>query len=184
MGRGGRRSSHQTGSVELVSRNRVGQMTSPRCAHYQLAHVAIRSVAFQNPYDFMSLMASDKALEVLSSLLEQVSEHCEGEELLELAELAIHRTRVLGSPCLIVEMPAAELPPEAHFVGVWLTVNDGPETGQVRYFTLEAADEQQPDRTVLGEWSAAGDHLNHGAGPEPSLDAFIAAITALVARYH
>jgi hypothetical protein len=159
-------------------------MTSPRCAHYQLAHVAIRSVAFQNPYDFMSLMASDKALEVLASLLEQVSEHCEGEEPLELRDLAIHRTRVLGSPCLIVEMPSAELPPEAHFVGVWLTANDGPETGQVRYFTLEAADEQHPDRTVLGEWSDTGDHLNHGAGPAPSLEAFIEAITALVARYH
>lgn len=159
-------------------------MASPRCAHYQLAHVAIRSVAFANPYEFMSLMASDKALEVLGSLLEQVREHCAGEELLELDELAIHRTRVLGSPCLIVEMPIAELPPEAHFVGVWLTANDGPETGQVRYFTLEAADEEQVDRTVLGEWSSAGDHLNHGAGPEPSMEAFIDAITALVARYH
>jgi hypothetical protein len=159
-------------------------MTSPRCAHYQLAHVAIRTVAFKNPYDFMSLMAGSNALEVLGSLLEQVREHCAGEELLELDELAIHRTRVLGSPCLIVEMPPAELPPEAHFVGVWLTANDGPETGQVRYFTLEAADAQEPARSVLGEWSSAGDHLQHGAGPEPSLEAFIEAITALVARYH
>jgi hypothetical protein len=170
--------------MDTPQRYKVAQMTKPRCAHYQLAHVAIRSVAFQNPYDFMSLMASDKALEVLSSLLEQVSEHCSGEEPLELDELAIHRTRVLGSPCLIVEMPPAELPPEAHFVGVWLTANDGPESGQVRYFALEAADEHQPERTVLGEWNDVGDHLNHGAGPEPSLEAFIEAITALVARYH
>jgi len=159
-------------------------MSSPRCAHYQLAHVALRSVAFKNPYDFMSLMASDQGLEVLSSLLEQVREHCDGEEVLELNELAIHRTRVLGSPCLIVEMPPAEVPPEAHFVGVWLTANDGPETGQVRYFTLEAADEEHPDRTLLGEWSDAAEHLEHGAGPAPSLEAFIEAITALVARYH
>lgn len=159
-------------------------MTSPRCAHYQLAHVAIRTVAFQNPYDFMALMAGSNALELLASLLEQVREHCTGEELLELDELAIHRTRVLGSPCLIVEMPPAELPPEAHFVGVWLTANDGPETGQLRYFTLEAGNEEEPTRTVLGEWNRAGAHLNHGAGPEPSLEAFIEAITALVARYH
>jgi hypothetical protein len=54
----------------------------------------------------------------------------------------------------------------------------------VRYFTLEAADEHQPDRTLLGEWSAGADHLEHGAGPEPSLEVFIEAITALVARYH
>jgi hypothetical protein len=159
-------------------------MTSPRCAHYQLAHVALRSVAFQNAYDFMSLMAGDEALGVLASLLEQVREHCVGEELLEPDELTIHRIRVLGSPCLIVEMPPAEVPPEAHFVAVWLTANDGPETGQVRYFTLEAADEQQLARTVLGEWSGAGEHLYHGAGPEPSLEAFIDAVTALVARYH
>lgn len=49
---------------------------------------------------------------------------------------------------------------------------------------LEAADEQQPGRTVLGEWGGAGGHLNHGVGPEASLEAFIEAITALVARYH
>jgi hypothetical protein len=170
--------------VERGSCNRLRRMTSPRSAHYQLAHVAIRSVAFKNPYDFMSLMASAKALEVLASLLDQVHEQCADEELLELDELAIHRTRVLGSPCLIVEMPPAEVPPEAHFVGVWLTANDGPETGQVRYFTLEAADPQRPARTMLSEWTGAGDHVSHGAGPEPSLEGFIEAITALVARYH
>ena len=81
-------------------------------------------------------------------------------------------------------MPPAEVPPEAHFVGVWLTANDGPETGQVRYFTLEAADEQHPERTVLGEWTSSGEHLNQGAGSEPSLEGFIEAVTALVARYH
>jgi hypothetical protein len=140
-------------------------MASPRCAHYQLAHVAIRSVVFKNPYDFMSLMASDKALEVLSSLLEQVGEHCAGEELLELNELAIHRTRVLGSPCLIVELPSAEVPPEAHFVGVWLTANDGPETGQVRYFTLEAADEQSPTAPCWASGAALATTLSTARVP-------------------
>ena len=159
-------------------------MSKPRCAHYQLAHVAIRSVAMQDPHGFMSLMASEKAFAVLASLLEQVAEHCADPPTFDADDLTLHRVRVLGSPCLIVEMPPATAPAEAHFVAAWLAVNDGPETAQLRYFTLEAAGESYPARTVLGEWDAEGKHLNYGAGPEPSVEAFTQAVTARVARYH
>jgi hypothetical protein len=159
-------------------------MTEPRCAHYQLAHVALRSVAFQDPLGFLSLMASEKAREVLASLLEQVSEHCSGDVAFDANDVAIHRVRLLGSPCLVVEMPVATVPPEAHFVGVWLAINDGPETAQIRYFTLEAAADSYATRTVLGEWDEEGKHVNYGVGPEPSLEGFVQSLTALVARYH
>lgn len=160
-------------------------MSKPRCAHYQLAHVALRSVALQDPLSFMSLMASEKAFAVLASLLEQVAEHCADEEpTFDADDLTLHRVRVLGSPCLVVEMPQATAPAEAHFVAAWLAMNDGPETAQLRYFTLEAAEDSNPASTVLGEWDSEGKHLNYGAGPAPSVEAFAQAITAQVARYH
>jgi hypothetical protein len=159
-------------------------MSKPRCAHYQLAHVAVRRVALKDPLVFMSLMSSERALATLANLLEQVAEHCADEPAFVAEDLTLYRVRVLGSPCLIVEMPPATVPPEAHFVAAWLAINDGPEPAQLRYFTLEAADESYPARTVLGEWDAEGKHLNYGAGPEPSIEAFTQAITARVARYH
>lgn len=160
-------------------------MSKPRCAHYQLAHVALPSVAHRNPFEFMSAMASEGASELLRSLLEQVAEHCSdqppdfGPE-----QLLVHRARVLGSPCLVVELPEPAAPSEAHFVAAWLAINDGPESGKLRYFTLEAGDPSLGTGTVLGEWNSMREHVAHGAGPEPTLEGFTRAITALVARYH
>lgn len=160
-------------------------MAKPRCAHYQLAHVALRSVALKDPYQFMSLMAGEQSTELLDSLLEQVSERCADQPAdFDADDLTIHRTHVLGSPCLVVEMPPAQVPPEAHLVAAWLAINDGPETGQLRYFTLEAADPTLGPTTILGEWNADGEHSTYGAGPAPSVEGFTRAITALVARYH
>ena len=160
-------------------------MAKPRCAHYQMAHVALRSVALRNPQQFLTLLTSPKARDLLSSLLEQVSDHCADQPPDFTADdFALHATRVLGSPCLVIEMPQALVPPEAHLVAAWLAINDGPETAPLRYFTLEAAHEMFGKRTVLGEWDAKGDHLNLGQGPEPSVEAFVQAITAVVARYH
>lgn len=160
-------------------------MTKPRCAHYQLAHVALRTVALKDPHQFMSLMAGEQGPQLLASLLEQVLERCSEQPAdFDADDLWIHRTHVLGSPCLIVEMPPAQIAPEAHFVAAWLAINDGPETAQLRYFTLEAADPAASPTTLLGEWNAEGEHSTYGAGPAPSVDAFARAITALVARYH
>jgi len=160
-------------------------MGKPRCAYYQLAHVALPSVAHQNPFEFMAAMASDAAKELLGSLLEQVAEHCADHPPdFDAEEVTVHRTRILGSPCLVLELPPPVAPPEAHLVAAWLAINDGPESGQLRYFTLETADPAMGPATVLGEWDSDRTHSTYGAGPEPSVEAFTRAITALVARYH
>ena len=160
-------------------------MATPRRAHYQLAHVALRSVAFRDPYAFLSLMASEQAREALDSLIEQVAEHCPDEPPdFDVDDLTLHRERVLGSPCLVIEMPAPVAPPEAHFVAVWLAINDGPEAEKMRYFALESADPAFGTPSVLSEWTADGQHVNHAGGCEPNVEAFLAAITARVARYH
>lgn len=160
-------------------------MSKPRCAHYQLAHVALPSVAHRSPFEFMSAMASDSADELLRSLLEQIAEHCADERPDFVAgDVVIHRARVLGSPCVVLELPPPTSPTEAHFVAAWLAINDGPEPGQLRYFTLEAADASHGPSTLLGEWDREHRHVTHGAGPESSVEGFTRAITALVARYH
>jgi hypothetical protein len=142
-------------------------------------------VAHQNPFQFMSAMASDSAQELLGSLLEQVAEHCSDQPPdFDAEDLLIHRARVLGSPCLVIELPAPAAPAEAHLVAAWLAINDGPEAGQLRFFALEAADPALGPATVVGEWDSDRQHVNHGAGPEPSVEGFTRAITALVARYH
>jgi hypothetical protein len=147
--------------------------------------VALPTVAHQNPFQFMSAMASDSAQELLGSLLEQVAEHCSDQPPdFDAEDLLIHRARVLGSPCLVIELPTPAAPAEAHLVAAWLAINDGPEAGQLRFFTLEAADPALGPATVVGEWDSDRQHVNHGAGPEPSVEGFTRAITALVARYH
>lgn len=160
-------------------------MGKPRCAHYQLAHVALPSVAHQDPFQFMSAMSSDSAKDLLGSLLEQVAEHCSDQPPdFDAEDVVIHRARVLGSPCLVLELPPPAAPPEAHLVAAWLAINDGPESGQLRFFTLEAADPSLGPATVLGEWDSDRKHSTYGAGPEPTVEGFTRAITALVARYH
>jgi hypothetical protein len=160
-------------------------MSKPRCAHYQLAHVALPSVAHGSPFEFMSAMASEAARELLGSLLEQVAEHCSDQPPdFGVDELVVHRARVLGSPCLVLELPEPSAPPEAYLVAAWLAINDGPESGQLRFFTLEAGDPALGPATVLGEWDSERKHVTYGAGPEPSVEGFTRAITALVARYH
>lgn len=160
-------------------------MSKVRCAHYQLAHVALPTVAHADPFPFMSAMSSEDAPSVLASLLEQVAEHC-GDEAptFGVEDVLIHRERVLGSPCLVLELPPAVTAPEAHLVAAWLAINDGPESGQLRYFTLEAADASGTATTLLGEWTSERQHQSHGSGPEPTVEGFVRAITALVARYH
>jgi hypothetical protein len=133
----------------------------------------------------MSAMASDAAPELLGSLIEQVAEHCSDQPPDFVAEdVVIHRARVLGSPCLVLELPTPAAAPEAHLVAAWLAINDGPESGQLRFFTLEAADPATGSATVLGEWDSERKHSTYGAGPEPTVEGFTRAITALVARYH
>lgn len=51
---------------------------------------------------------------------------------------------------------------------------------KVRYLALEyGIDWGGGPRTVLGEWTASG-HINYGAGPEPTEDAFVTALTPIL----
>ena len=96
----------------------------PRYHHYALAHYVLRSMAFENPLGFLSILASPDAHQFLSSLMESVSEYSKEPEQgpdCTVEEFTIHKARVGGYPCAIIEMPQPRGRAEAFFVA-----GDGP----------------------------------------------------------
>lgn len=158
---------------------------SLRCHHYQFAHAALRSVAFAHPIQLMALLAAPDAKDAFASLLEQVEETCkeQGEPCdFDPNQIGVHQRRAAGHPCAVVEMPPPRATGEAYYAAPVLLMDADPEKVVMRYFTLEYGAEAGGDAagTVLGEWGADGHHLSHGAGPVPSLEPFLAAISALL----
>lgn len=158
---------------------------SLRCHHYQFAHAALRSVAFAHPIQLMALLATPEAKSAFDSLLEQVDESCTGGEPrdFEASQVGVHTRRASGHPCAVIEMPPPRATGEAYYAAPVLLMDPDPEKVTVRYFTLEysAAYGDEPS-TVLAEWQASGHHVNYGLGPKPSVDAFLDAISTLLAE--
>lgn len=163
-------------------------MSSVRCHHYEFAHVALRNAAFQQPIRFMNLLATPDAQDFMISLLQQVVEHCKdrGEIIdFDVSNTGLYLGRVGGHPCAIVEMPPPKATAEAFYVASVLLMPTeeprDPKEVKLRYFTLEKTFAYgDPPRTVLGEWAADQGHVNHGIGPEPRLELFVEAISALL----
>jgi hypothetical protein len=154
-----------------------------RCQHYQFAHVALRSVAFAEPVKWLALLATPNARAAFASLLEEVAETCkERDEVgdFDASQLGLHLLRAGGHPCAVVEMPPPRATGEAYFTASVLLLLPDPEPAELRYFTLEYNTVDGATGTTLGEWQADGGHLNHGAGPEPNVQAFLSALSALL----
>jgi len=154
-----------------------------RCQHYQFAHVALRSVAFAEPVKWLALLATPDARAALASLLEQVEETCkERDEVgdFDASQLGLHLLRAGGHACAVVEMPAPRATGEAYFTASVLLVQPELELAELRYFTLEYNTADGAIGTMLGEWQADGGHRNHGKGPEPNLQAFLHALSAVL----
>jgi hypothetical protein len=159
-------------------------MTEPRCVHYQFAHVALRSLVFSAPELVDVLWALDDPSALLDEIAGQVEQVCQSrgdDEVLRGADLRVHKRRIGSHVCMLVEFPAPIATPEAFMVAIVSPREPDGEraAGPCRYFTLEYSAQREPPRTVLGEWTAQGSHLNMGGGPEPELDAF----TAELARF-
>lgn len=165
-------------------------MTQPvRCQHYQFAHVALRSVAFVHPIKLMALLAMPDAREAFGELLEQVEETCKERDEprdFDASQILVHQRRAAGHPCAVVEMPPPRATGEAFYVAPVLLMHEDPEQVVMRYFTLEyaAAEEGAEAGTVLSEWTADGRHTSYGIGPAPSLEPFLAAVSAQLTATH
>jgi hypothetical protein len=152
----------------------------PRRHHYAFAH-RVLPLIMRNPDVDLAHLAGD--LERLGGSLRATWErvgldHAESERLPP-DGLAVERRDVGDAEGLLVTLPPARHVAEAIFVLV--APLDPP--GARRYVTLEAGWDVVHRRpyTVLGEWSDRG-HLNLGDGPPAEGDAFVAAVSGVLAH--
>ena len=163
----------------------------PRCDHYSFAHVVLRQAAFENPTECVTSLAATDSKEYLSELWNEVVETCKQHNQpigLTLDDILIHKLRIGPFPCIIVEMPAPCFATEAFFVALVLTVDITDQSqnmpdSPVRFFTLENGEPNEEEvQTVIGEWSAEGNHCNLGTGTYPELSEFVTRITDVVSQ--
>ncbi len=156
--------------------------------HYVLAHVALRQIAQNNPYEFFGVMCSTHRYEFLDDLFKQICETCdkEGSAFFDSRDILVHPTVIGEYPTLLIEMPPAYYTPEAHLVCIVLRVPlslmpSMPENPTVLYFTLEKGSIflTGKNRTVLCAWRGES-HLNYGDGPKATPGAFMETIKEMI----
>jgi len=182
------------GLFDLFSRgvkSKCKNESNPRCDHYSFAHVVLREAAFENPTQCVTSLAATDGKEYLSELWNDVVETCKQHNQpigLKLDDILIHKLRVGFFPCIIVEMPAPRFATEAFFVALVLAVDITDQSqnmpdGPIRFLTLENGEPSEEEvQTVIGEWSAEGNHSNLGPGTYPELSEFVTRITDEVSQ--
>lgn len=144
----------------------------PRHHHYLFAHRELASAAHRFGADLVAA-ARDGRL-TLATVWDRVGETVPEPERLPSTGLATSHHPLERHEVLLVTLPAPDAPTEAYFTAVTVSTVDG----QLRYLTLESAYSPVDGAryTVLGEWTDNGSHINHGAGPEPRPELFLAAV--------
>jgi hypothetical protein len=144
--------------------------------------MALRGFCASDPMTFFAIMGSPRQADFVREIWSKVCERCDPIEQTDIRpeEIRVAAVRVETYPTLLIEMPEAEFPAEAIFVGIVLLaeaiVKAPPESVEFRYFTLELGEDLEGgERTVLCEWHD-GSHLNMGDGPAPDLKKFAEAI--------
>ncbi len=144
----------------------------PRPHHYELAHRALPSLMGPNPEHVIETLRSDSALAFLEHIGGVVCERLERAGAIPppncFAGLAVHQVEAAGLPVVLVRMPPALAPAEAIFVALFVTAE-----GEGRVHTLElSVNVMTGDPTTMAcEWRD-GTHMNHGQGPEGSVEAY------------
>src|SRR5262249_2063895 len=117
----------------------------PRCAHYTLAHYALREASLSDPLPYLAVLASPQRQTFLEKLLQSVADSCaERNEEPDFAasDLKVHCLRINRYPCAIVELPPPKAFAEAFFTALIACVDpSGPipdrSTVSAHYYTLE-----------------------------------------------
>lgn len=152
--------------------------------HYVFAHYALRQIALAEPMPFLEIAASPDADKFIAALLQQVVKQCGREAGFDAAEIKVYPTRVNNYPCAVIEMPEPQVAAEAWLVGVVVPVDFSVKVPAdldldqitAQYYTLEKGVSLTGEpRTVLAGWDDQR-HNNYGDGPEPTVEAFVAAL--------
>ncbi|MGC0418921.1 hypothetical protein [Embleya sp. AB8] len=147
---------------------------STRQHHYRFAHVIFRSIALRNAAELLAAPV-DELTAATADMWVGVGARLPEEERLPADGLALSHVRLGAGSGLLVCLPPALYPPEAHFALV-----PGPDVpGEPRYFVLEESFDvlARTRTTVLGGWTEDS-HLNLGPGSIVAADAFVAAVAA------
>jgi hypothetical protein len=138
----------------------------PRLQHYYFAHVFLREKVFSKPAATVDVLSEESGSQYLKTLWLTAGLTTKGSD-----DALIDSDGLECSPFLIgdkhrgviVQFPKPLVPTEAFFVAIVIPSNARKgDKCSCRYFTLELS---ASDKTVLGEWSDEGLHLNCGPGP-------------------
>jgi hypothetical protein len=159
--------------------------------HYELAHVALKQICFNDPAGFFQLMASPERNGFLEALWRQIRENCDhgGPAYFEVPRDLVIETFCLETfPMILVHMPPPRFVTESYFIGMVLNVPveemEVPrEHYEVGYYTLERGEDVATGdhRTVFCAWQGET-HFNYGDGPLPEPGAFVAAVRERLGR--
>lgn len=162
--------------------------SDPRDHHYVLGHIALRMASQSDPLGFFDLVASGRGEDLLAHLWQQISEeYGPAPQDIAITSASLQRCEVGEMPAVLAVLPPAVGVAEAMMAMVVITdgsASDDPlDSPLCRYFTLELGeDDLGKPATVFCEWQG-DNHLNYGAGGEPSVEAFTQKVAAALAAY-
>lgn len=158
-----------------------------RTFHYAFAHCALPWLTGNHPVFFLGIYQEEQGFAegMIQQLLDYAS-MVSTEKVPSFGRdgLDVVRTVVAGYRCLVFVLPPPTATPEAYMAALLLIdPKEGKPTGPMvlRNFTLEYNDVFRPAHGVFCEWAQdKSKHFNHGAGPEPTVEAFLARIEAFM----
>ena len=155
--------------------------------HYVLGHIALRKICKDNPLDFFSIMGSSQREDFLNDVWKQVRKNCdpEGAATFDIADVEITACRIKNFPAIVITMPPPSETAEAFFVAIILKIDpqveELPKQPDFAYLTLEKGINMDgTERSVLCGWTTDDSHMNYGDGPEPTQEAFVAAVEKMI----
>ncbi|MFI5530348.1 hypothetical protein ACIA8O_17585 [Kitasatospora sp. NPDC051853] len=146
----------------------------PRAHHYGYAHRVLAGLARDLGVKMLDREPAPGFTGGLTAIWQGYGEQLPESERLSADGLSADLVQRDGYRALLVILPPAVAPSEAHLVAVVQSA----EAEQCRYLTLEhgVSPIDRQTYTVLGEWTADGQHINLGPGPAAEPDAFLAAV--------
>lgn len=156
--------------------------------HYYLAHYVLRYSALMNPLTYVGLSVSPLIGKLVEHLFEKLEGLCGKPVPFTIDQVKFYPRKVNEFPLVVIELPEPQEVAEAYFVALYVPVDPSadplPSNSEIqaRFFTLEKGFTlDDSSRTVLGEWSETT-HSNLGTGPDPKLENFVQALTAMLIR--
>lgn len=157
-----------------------------RRQHYRFAHFAMPSLFHSDPARFIQSLDEQGNAFLLRAWV-NVGVDLQGQDLVDPAGLRydIREFEEDGMTIVLVTLPPPQAITEAYFValvyctkGIGLCIEQGSPTAVI---TLEYnwVTGDKPI-TIVGEWMPDGSHRNYGVGPEPTPEAFLAAVRKIL----